>query len=47
MTIAMENLTAFERGQADYRGGRRTCPFTKQNRIEAWLDGWKTEKETT
>jgi hypothetical protein len=31
----MQNLTAFERGQADYHGGRRVCPFTKQNRIEA------------
>ena len=43
MTIAMENLTAFERGQADKRGGRNICPFTKPNRVEAWLDGWKTE----
>jgi len=42
MTIAMQNLTAFERGQADYLAGRRRCPYTVQNRIEAWLDGWKT-----
>ena len=43
MTIAMQNLTAFERGQADYIGGRRQCPYTVQNRVEAWLDGWKTK----
>ena len=42
MTDAMHNLIAFERGQADYHAGRRECPFTRQNRVEAWLDGWKT-----
>jgi ribosome modulation factor len=42
MTLAMQNLTAFERGQADYQGGRRVCPYARQNRIEAWLDGWRT-----
>lgn len=43
MTIAMQNLKAFERGQEDFRGGRRQCPFTVPNKVEAWLDGWKTE----
>ena len=44
MTIAMQNLTAFERGMADFRGGRRVCPFTGPHRGEAWLDGWKTAR---
>jgi ribosome modulation factor len=45
MTIAMQNLTAFERGQDDYLAGRRVCPFTVQSRVEAWLDGWRTQQE--
>ena len=39
----MQNLLDFERGQADYRRGLRECPFKAQRRIEAWLDGWRTE----
>lgn len=45
MTIAMQNLTAFERGQSDYRAGRRVCPYTLQNRVEAWVDGYRTEQD--
>ena len=45
MTIAMQNLTAFERGQADYLAGRRRCPYTLQNRVEAWLDGFRTQQD--
>lgn len=36
--------TAFERGQLDYRQGRRLCPFTVPLKVEQWRDGWLTEQ---
>lgn len=44
MTLAMQNVTAFERGQKDFQKGRRNCPFTVRHRQEAWRDGWLTEQ---
>lgn len=43
MNIAIQNLTAFERWQEDFKAGRRICPFTRQNRVEAWRDGWEAQ----
>ncbi len=41
--IAIDNLLAFERGQEDHKRGLRVCPFKVQHKVEAWLDGWKTQ----
>ena len=42
--MKITNLTAFERGQLDYRQGRRECPFKQWLKVEQWADGWKTEQ---
>ena len=45
MRNSRKNLTPFERGQDDFKRGLIDCPFKKQDKIEPWLDRWKTEKE--
>lgn len=37
-------LNAFERGQFDFIGGRRECPFKDTLKAEQWRDGWMTER---
>ena len=44
MTAPIASLTDFERGQRDYLSGLRRCPFKATHRVEAWRDGWLTQK---
>jgi len=40
----VSSLTAFERGQFDFMGGRRQCPFKDPLKAEQWRDGWMTQR---
>ena len=40
----VSGMTAFERGQFDFMGGRRQCPFKDAAKAEQWRDGWLTER---
>ena len=40
----VSGMTAFERGQFDFMGARRECPFRDDMKAEQWRDGWLTER---
>lgn len=37
---------AFYRGFDDFNRGLTICPFKVAHKVEAWVDGWKTAKNT-